>query len=362
MTARTREVPDLSVLCELLGVADAEPRDLIRAARCQKWSLPQLVLSMLERDGIRLGSGGADELRRARIRKASYAELEEILRAELPVRTVKGSTIARWYPEGLLRPVGDLDLVTADEVDLWRAVGLVLAHRPVEHIDISVIDGNLRQVFVSLDWPAPDALFDNDMSVEIGTAALPGDSGAVGVRPRLPEHDVVASLLALAEERFQRDFEARDVVDLHFLAGADLPPVDEIAGLVDEYRLAPELMELVAHAERHVDLDRLGGLGTALSTPAEHERRRRSEWRTPSPAPGEDVAARLSAGMPVYGMQLRRVPWREDRVTAEIVETRGGHLLVTPVADYLLVGGAVVTTHQFDAALRELAAMDGARA
>lgn len=347
------------LLYELLGVdPEAGPAELLFRARGIHYQLPYLVLSAVAREGARMGVASRDELRRAHVRADRYVELGQQLAAEFGVRPVKGVQLAKYYPADLLRPQGDIDLVAADEPTLWNAVRRVVADNRVENIDVTVFGADPRHVMVTMFWPATDPLSDPWYKAEFCTAALTGDFERVPVRPALPDHDLAAVLIALAEEGLQRQFRARDVVDLLMLSTVDFA-VDEVADLVDEYRLAPEAVAMLEFAGRHIPLGTLAPLTTALAGPAERERARRAAGEEEFPSPDGDVAAKLASGFPLHGMFLRRTATRADWPVARVLPFEEGHLLLTPVADYLLTGQAVVTRKQYDAALAALSRWDG---
>ncbi|MDJ0381791.1 nucleotidyltransferase family protein [Streptomyces sp. G-G2] len=359
---------DLALLYDVLDVSeDFGPGYLLFAARKQHYTLPYLVLSALAREGAPMSEAARGELARAQRRAAHYEAVLERVAAEVPVRPVKGPLLARAYPPDLLRPQGDLDLVTVGEPDLWRAVRLLMADRP-RHVGVSVLGAPERHVVVTLSGPAEDPLLDPELRVEVATAALVGDQGAVPIRAVMPADVLTSNLLALAEERFQRPFHPRDAIDLHQLGrSADLsaglsPP--ELVAAASLYHLAPELAELLAYAQEKAPLGALAPLvGDALAAAADAERARRAAVPADAPlAPGAEAA--LAAGVPLYGMPLRRT---EEQLAARAgwerarVHRFGGDeaLLLTPVGDYLLVTGELVGQEQYDAALRELDGLAG---
>lgn len=350
---------DLALLYDVLDVPeDFGPGHLLFAARRQHYTLPYLVLSALAREGVPMSGAARGELDRARRRAAHYGAVLDRVAAEVPVRPLKGPLLARAYPEDLLRPQGDLDLVTVGEPDLWRAVRLLMADGP-RHVGVTVLGAPQRHVVVTLSGPAEDPLLDPELRVEVATAALVGDQVAVPIRAAMPADALASNLLALAEERFQRPFHARDAIDLHQLGRSAVPSTAELVAAAASYHLAPELAELLAYAGDRVPLGSLAPLaGHALATEADAERARRAAVPASAPpAPGAEAA--LAAGVPLYGMPLRRTAeqlaarsgWERARV-----HRFGGDeaLLLTPVGDYLLVTGELVGQERYDAALREL--------
>ena len=342
---------ELSTFYELLDVDEDEPLyELVSAARADGQSLVHLLLSVIDRDGIALGSGSQDELVRACDRDAEYRMIHSAVNKVTGVRVVKGPSLGRYYPDGLRRPVGDLDLVVADEEELWRAVHAVTESVAVERIEVSLFGPQRRHTMVELSWPAKDPLLDPYCSVDISTAAFAGDLKAVGCRPELPGNALIADLLSLAEERFQRPFTVKDIMDVLVLSGVDLPPAREIVKAADALQLAPELSELLVMVAEHVALGPLGDVIPWARDAADRETARRST---------AEAAGIIVDDPPLHGFLLQRAPWRNDLARAVLHGFAGGTLLRTPVGDYLLVSQEVVPQAQFHAAMTELSVLDG---
>ncbi|MCX5582621.1 hypothetical protein ACFV0H_39345 [Streptomyces erythrochromogenes] len=305
----------------------AGPAELLHRARAGR-HLPHLVLSALERDGVRMGEPARAELGRARERVDRYARLAADLACSTGVRAIGGLPLARYYPAGLLRPLETLDLVAPDEAALWQAVIRLVTDHPVEHIDVSLLGERPHHTAVTLHWPAEDPLVDPWYRVHLSTAALPGDGRGVPVRPYLVADDHVECLIALAES---------------CLGGPDLPPgplaVLDVAGLAGRpfeaaeaaavlaaYRLAPEASALLDHAAEYVPLGPLAAVRAALGPHVAAEHRRRGE----APPGARRAGTR-------HGALLRRTvirhTWGEARL---LTPGPGTSLLLTPVADYLL--------------------------
>ncbi|MEW9516054.1 hypothetical protein [Streptomyces tubercidicus] len=344
---------DLSMLYDVLDVPEEDGLGrLLFAARKEHYALQYLMLSAVRQEGIAMSDAARHELERAERRALRYGQILDRVAARVPVSPVKGKLIARSYPKGLLRPQGDLDLVTSGEADLWRAVRVLMADKPL-YVGVSVLGAPTRHLVVTLTWTPEDRLLDPEIRVEVCTAAFVGDDGAVPIRAELPEDVPTASLLALAEERFQRTFYARDAIDLYMIGQAPCPEVPEIAQAAHEYHLAPELRELALYAEQRVPLGRLAGLGSALEEYDRQERRRRAGHTAAAVGPGGTADA-LAQGRPLYGMPLRSAENRADRERSQIHLFGGSALLRTPVGDYLLVADEVVGQAEYDAAQREL--------
>ncbi|MBB5801682.1 hypothetical protein F4560_001450 [Saccharothrix ecbatanensis] len=351
---------DLALLHRLLDVdEDDTPDVLVRTARDHGWSFPALVLSAFARDGMALGSGSSDELNRTTTRRTLYAGVLAGLSARVPVNVLKGPSIARHYPDGLVRAVGDLDLVVADEEALWRAVRAVLELCPVEAVGVSVYGHPEQHLIIDLAWPGADPFLDKEHRVELSTAAFPGDQGSVPVRVPLPADPVTSDLLAVAEERFQRAFTAKDLVDVAVLAPLVRSGADVAAAAV-EWNLAPELLELLELAAPETDLGGLADALPPLRDSAARERERRLAWSSPEP-PDDPIAAALAAGREVGGLLLREER-RDDMTRSRVLRYDGGVVMETPVGDYLMVDHPEVTQEQYDRALAELDRVDADRA
>lgn len=365
----TLPVPDLALFRRLLDLhEDATPYEVVTAAGRVSQAYRALVMTAAAREGV-VGSGSADELRRRAARTAFYARVQGRC-AALGARPLKGLSLAAWYPDDLPRPMNDLDLVVPDTATLWRVVGTLVAEYGPREMDLAVLDGEARQLAVALSWPGADPLLDYETRVEILTCALTGDEGAVPRRPVLPEDPLAAGLLAVAEERFQRPFNGKDVVDV-MMALAPGRPFDLplLARAADAYHLAPELAELLElyagavldsapGAESVPEQGRMPSgfhaLLAALGEASARELRRREDWhreRGTATAPG---AGALRHGMRLTALESLPRPHRRAEA-ARLHPFDGGSLLLTPVADFLLVTGAVVDPALYDAARSALA-------
>ncbi len=348
---------DLPLLHRLVGVDDAAtPRELVRETRTRYGSFTHLVLSVLARDGFPLGTGSRDELRRARLRSVTYADALRMIQAVARARVLKGPSLARLYPSELVRAVGDLDVVVPDEDSLWRCMRVLTEAFPVTDIDISLVEGPRRHVFASAHWPSEDPVLDAEMCVEVSTAAYPGDSGSVGIRAEPPAVPLLADLIALAEERFQRPFQPKDAIDIIVMSSQAELADRELAALIDDYRVAPEVLELLEYVSSYHPLGPvLSELAAGLRSRAERERQRRAA-DPGQEAVTQDVGARLRDGQLVYGLALRRTSWRDDLRTAQAEYFGEGYFLHTPVGDYLLVASGEVESTLYEAAMAALVA------
>ncbi|MGV4988116.1 hypothetical protein ACVB8X_28720 [Streptomyces sp. NRAIS4] len=341
----------LDLLYELLDVdRDLAPRHLLRRARQEGAVVSTLVLSLAEREGVALGEGSRGELARMTRRCELYRELEAAVRAVPGARTVKGPSLNRYYPEGLLRSVGDLDVVVPDERTLWRVLAEVLDRQEAVEVLMTQLDeGGRRDLLVSVWWLGEDPMLDLDRGVEVTTFAYGGlPERGVPLRPELPAEQVHADVLAVAEERFQRDFTLKDVLDLVcVLTSPAAPDPAALARVATDYALAPELEELCLKAAGHPLLAPVvpAELPAGLREPARLERARRAALGPLAGAPRR------------YGFQLTE-PLRRGAGDAVEDHDVGGVLLRrTPVADLLLVTGELVDPADHEAALSALSAL-----
>ncbi|MEG8183194.1 nucleotidyltransferase family protein [Nocardia terpenica] len=339
----------------MIGVPEESgPSSLLFAARKEHYTLPGLVLSALARQGTTMSDAAQGELDRARRRGLWFDDILTRVSADVSVRPIKGPVVARYYPADLLRPQGDLDLLVDNERDAWRVARMLSAIEPV-YIGVSVLGAPTRHLLVTMTWTPEDALLDPEMRVEITTAALTGDEYAVPIRSALPDEPLLACLLALSEERFQRPFHARDAIDVHLMGGSNLPmSVAEMAAAIGDYCLAPEVAELLAYTAARAPLGSFTGLGEELQTAVTAELARRATY--PGTATRTlDVLAALADGSPLYGMPLRRITNGRDDWDSVRTHCFGDEaLLLTPVGDYLLVAEERVDPDRYDAAVREL--------
>lgn len=323
---------------------------LLHAARQAHYTLPYLALSVLDRDGHTIGPAAAEVLARARRRARHYERVLERVSAQTSVTAMKGPSLSHYYPAGVLRPQGDLDLVVPDEAELWRAARILCEKEP-HGAWVTLFGAPERHLAFTLTWDAEEPLLDPQLKVELLTAALLGDFDAVPVRVRPPRDRLLSNLVCLAEERLQRDFHPRDALDLYAMSRHPLPTAAELVETADRYRLAPEIIELVRYAEDLLPIGRFAHVAPVLAEAAEEERQRRGE-RTPAPTVS-GTRYRLRQGMPVHGMLLGRTSDSPDRTSAEFHWYGEEALLLTPLGDYLLVGDPLVSPDRHAAAVEE---------
>ncbi|KQR11672.1 nucleotidyltransferase family protein [Cellulomonas sp. Leaf334] len=312
----------------------------LRKADAVHHSVGNLMLSLWEQAGAPLSPAATATLARQRARVARYDECESRIRAAgIDFRVVKGRTIGDLYPAGVLRAQTDLDLVVGSVDDLWTAALLLVDDLGFDSVDLTVVEGTERELYVALSAPAEDEYYDKPLSVELSTVLYYGDSDTVPLRRGVPADQVVANVLALSEERFQRPFHVRDVLDLGVLCDQLTPERRaSLLAAVESYRLAPELVELVELARAHGIAATLDDELVDLRDAAEREAARR---RTTAARGDEGLG--LSFGILVPGSRLRS-GWSVERS-----QMAGTDVLVTPLGTFVLTSNAVLSPETFDA-------------
>jgi hypothetical protein len=367
-TATAPSFVTLDLLRELLGCTeDTSPDRLLFQARAASYTMPSLLLAVAEHEGWALGSGSRDEVHRHRARIGVYRDLADEL-ADEGVTVMKGPALAAYYPAWFVRTSGDLDLVVPDETTLWRLARRVCELVPVHDRDLSLLgdDGN-RHLMVSLRAPAADPWLEPELRVEISTYAFAGDFGAVPLRAGLPAERPVADLLTIAEERFQRSFTARDLLDCTAVLIAAAPDPAVLAAAAARWHLAPELLELLERTSAVAALAELvdGEYLAAVREPARAARAARAA-AAPVADPAETAAERLrrrllsggtvterlATGLPVFGMPVPGPaprPAPADR--AELHRLPSAEVLTTPIGAFLLAAGELVQPDQYETAV-----------
>ncbi|MCU1640729.1 MAG: hypothetical protein JWN03_1004 [Nocardia sp.] len=341
----------LDLIRELMAVDPGlGARDLLLAARDARGGLPALVLSLAALEAVPMGTGARDELRRLTRRSETYRQLADRIADATGARVVKGPSLASYYPPGVLRSVGDLDIVVSDEPQLWQVLSLVLdAHPAHEALFTELPSAAGTQLYACVQWPGEDPLLDRDYRVEVSTFAFAGEPGLGPMRITLPADPAAADLLSLAEERFQRPFGIRDMLDLALvLTSGRAPEPRRLAEIAAAHRLTPELLEL---CERTAAYPALAGtvpaeLISALREFADAEQ----ALRCPEVPEAPD-------GPPCYGMQLTTPLRRGAGDRCERHRTGSEVVVRTPISDFLMVPGALVDPDAYERALAYLATL-----
>jgi hypothetical protein len=324
----------------------------------------------------------AGELAAVRSRQRWLAEIEAVVRRQVPgLAVMKGSAVAAEYPPGLVRDAGDIDLVAGDAATAWRAAEVAAAEVGVLGTTVSTFPLRCGQpptgLLVTVEG-LPEHPLTEPPSLDITTHAVVGDGSGVpawtvppGVSFGLPEH-----MLAVAAERLEGPFTAKDVLDGAVLAGRldDRGELGSLVPLAVRARLVPEVAELLELGARH-------GLpmpGAALVSRAAVRRaraaRHRDQVRCAARHPAIAALRFLQSAetYPVRWAGPRQRWWRMvDRLMpvkapvraalvrhglpVEISGDTDRPVLRSTLGDYLLVNAADVAERWFDSglALRE---------
>jgi hypothetical protein len=333
---------ELTVVETLLGVPPDYPTWRIADMASRAKILPTWLSSMVAR-GLPISPLAADHLARVHRRVAALHQVGDELAAAHDVRVIKGARIAARMPAGLLRNSGDTDVVARDEAALWRCV-LDLRERfgaVAQGVNVLQTPGSLHLV-VAMKWPAAEPELDKPMGADISTCAFSGNMVTVPVRPEPPDDTDICSLFAVAEERFQRRFSRKDMLDLVVLAevldrrfGADLPTL--VADTAHELNLAPELGKLLRKTLEWVDLpEGWTQVGSALAPVAAAEKARRRA--------GVSGIPRLRFGFPLDDVS-------SPTLAVQLREFDGTDLITTPIGTCLLVDSPTIPAELHAAAL-----------
>jgi hypothetical protein len=273
-------------------------------------------------------------LDRQRRRVAVLHRLGEELAQAHGLSVLKGPRIAQYLPAPLLRQSGDVDLVAPDQASLWRCVLDLRERFDAVPQGVSVLDGPAGiHLGIAMKWPAEEPYLDKPMGADITTCAFSGDLRRVPVRAATLAADDLCGLFAVAEERFQRKYRIKDLLDLLVLAdvlenrlGDDL--VEVICVTAVDLALAPELRQLIGKADEWVPVSpRWRELLGRLAPLAAREKALRR--------PGRPGIHRLRFGYPLdtqaSGDGELRIHRRE-----------GGDVATTPVGTCLLVDRPVL--------------------
>jgi hypothetical protein len=328
---------ELDIVERLLGVPADYPRWRIADMANRAKILPTWLSSVIARGGS-IGSAATEYLDRISRRVGTLHRVGAELAAAHQVSVIKGAKIAHRMPTGLLRNSGDTDIVAQDQQALWKCVLDLRERYAAVPQGVNVLSsGESLHVVVAMKWPAEASFLDKPMGADICTCAFCGDMKSVPVRTYLPEDDDLCSLFAVAEERFQRKFSRKDMLDLVVLADAlDERFGDQLPGLVadtaSQLNLAPELLRLIRKTTEWVELP-AGWTKVELAlepaATAEKDRRTKAISGTGIHVSGTGIH-RLRFGFP-----LDDIPAPD--LAVRLHEFGDTHLMSTPLGTCLLV-------------------------
>lgn len=338
---------ELDVVESLLGLPPDLPAWRIADAANRARVLPTWLSSMVAR-GKPLSPGAVEYLDRVRVRVESLHAVGRELRAAHGVTVIKGEQIAARFPDGLLRNSGDADIVAQDQGSVWRCVRDLRERYDAVAQSISILrTDDATHVVVAMKWPAPEPFLDKPMGADIATCAFCGKlDGSVPIRPVPPDDEDLCSLFAVAEERFQRRFSRKDMLDLVVLAealserfGAGAALAELVLDTAERLCLAPELRRLILKTGGWVNLpdgwmdiaDRLGPVAEQEKAARKSGDRKPAEW--------------------LYGFPLDAVPSPEPELTVHRFAL--GEIARTPIGNCLLLSEPEMSEELYEAAMAE---------
>jgi hypothetical protein len=334
---------ELDVVERLLGVPPGYPRWRVADMAVRAKVLPTWLSTVVARGG-ELSPAAREHLDRAGRRVAALHRTGAELAAAHGVTVIKGAAIAARMPAGVLRNSGDADVVAPDEAALWRCVLDLRERCGAVPQGVNVLDSAAgRDLVVALKWPAEEPDLDKPLGADVATCAFCGDMTAVPVRRATPADQDVCSLFAVAEERFQRRYSRKDMLDLVVLAevlaerfGPDLAGL--VADTAAELRLAPELRKLIGKTTEWVPLPpEWTAVASALDPVVAREKERRRATAEP--------VTRLRFGYPLDERDCGELAVRAHPFD-------GGELISTPVGTCLLVDSPTIPAGLLAAAER----------
>jgi len=353
----------------------AGDEDLVEASRDPRHKLGITLLSAFAAAGRALTAEQEVEVGHHRDRIERYrAAWKEIQSAAPDAYRVKGDEIARFYPDGVLRPSSDLDVVLRDPAQLWAAAQRMVA---------SGWEIGALTVVKSRDGGEPDILLECQIrgdheeifgiyfGVELRTVDIPTSIRQPAFRVPDPEASPLAvNTIALLAERWERQFTSRDRLDLALLVSRYTDADQQaLANALTKTEMWPEWRELSREIGRLgwlPDLPVLRAAEAQYKTPVHAKRIAHGArlWGHPlralaylaqitvdadrgkvADAIAATIGRRIGAqrvlglGVPVFGVPLPDPPGeRPDRLS---LVRRGRHLVaVTPLGEFLLVTGS----------------------
>ncbi len=342
---------DLDIIEQLLGSPPDAPLWQVAATANRKKVLASWLSTVVARD-IPISDGAREYLDRVRRRVATLHDVGAQLGDRTGVTVIKGERIARHMPPWLLRNSGDADLVADDEQMLWRAVTDLRDTYGAIAQSVSVLRTSTEQHFViAMKWPAEEPLLDKPLGADVATCAFCGDV-ASGAPPRtmLSDDEDIRGLHTVAEERFQRKFSVKDMLDFLVLSRRldrrlDRRLADRIVAETVAVRRAPELLNLIAKTGSWVELGgHWAGIEQALTTAAAAEKASRA-------ARSEELPTVY------YGYPLDSTPGAGE--VAEFHRIEDLDVVSTPIGTCLLLSGEELTMAELERAQRIAASLAG---
>lgn len=248
------------------------PSDLIVALVCRDERIAPTLISAWRRDGHELTPIMEGILRSAAARIARYeVVLAHLRQRQLQFEALKGASTAMFYPTGIVREMHDVDLLAADMDALWEiALAIEAIGFQTDALTLMLVDGTLHG---ALGARRQDNDLDRPDRVEVLT--LPSFGSLARPARAFPRatSDPEKVLLLLLEERLQRAFIARDLVDATVALRAPELDLHRLWTSIDAFDAWAEWAELI---ER---LDKAGVRSSPYLPPNLRQRRMRSTRR-----------------------------------------------------------------------------------
>jgi len=342
---------EFDIIEQLLGSPPDAPLWQVAATANRKKVLASWLSTVVARD-IPISAGAQEYLERVQRRVATLHEVGAQVRDRTGVTVIKGERIARHMPAWLLRNSGDADLVADDEQLLWRAVTDLRDTYGAITQSVSVLRTTTEQHFViAMKWPAAEPLLDKPLGADIATCAFCGSVPAgAPIRTTLSDDEDIRALHTVAEERFQRKFSVKDLLDFLVLSRRldqrlDQALAQRIVAETTELRRAPELLNLIAKTRSWVELGGYWeGIEQELATAATAEKAKRAERSDEIPTV-------------YYGYPLDSTP--HPGMIAEFHRIDGLDLATTPIGTCLLLAGDELTLAELERAHQAAASLAG---
>lgn len=351
----------------------ATDEELIEASRDERHKLVMTLLSAFEATGRPLTPEQREELGKYRDRIERYRAAWKEVHAVAPdAYRVKGEEIAQFYPEGVIRPSSDLDVVIRDPAQLWAAA-LRMVELGWDIGALTIVEsrtGDGPDILVEAQRYGDESFFGVYYGVELRTVDIPTSVRQPAYQVPDPAGSPLAvNTIALLAERWEREFTSRDRLDLALLVSR-YSEADQAALVIalTEVEMWPEWRELSSEIAK---LGWLPDLEVLRAAERKHYPTRAKRlahglrlWGHPLRAMafvaqstvdedrgkvadafasfvGNYIGARrvYGLGVPVFGVPLPEPPdGRPDRLS---LVRRGRHLVASsPVGEFLLVTGS----------------------
>jgi hypothetical protein len=230
---------------------------LIEVARSERHKLAATLLSVWELEGRVLSGAARARLAADRERLACYRDVWDTVSKLAPdAFLLKGAAIAAFYPPGVLRSAGDLDVVCPSLDGLWAVAGRLVAEG-WELAAFTVLDARRgesvpRHVLVELIRPGPPEIGE-ELAVGLTTVEIITKTSQPPYELARPVRSpLAASAVALVAERWERGLRSRDLLDLAVLTERLTPrDADALRDGLARTGLWPEWLALSGAVVRH---------------------------------------------------------------------------------------------------------------